>query len=421
MTPPKRSLRSASSLTLKSLRISTSSLTLGTGSLGQDGSVSFCPSPSPTKKAGVDSFFSSSIPSPGISPAALCFDELPPASTASTVSLAKSRIIRHCCSFLRVADLEMDDESIATMSITSDSSHDPQEYSVRPVVNPPPGIEIDPKERWVALTYDDNSNGVSNPESTSSEHTPVAPLAIGRLANFGLTTTLNEAMWQPDSKTEKIQRKASGGSEWTKCTFLKGLKEASTASESSTDVLVWVGSFKNGFYGSEVPAIRSCGIVNTSAKKLMELLVDSTRVKEYNKISLGRTDLVTFDGNFEEEGPFGKSITKVMRSETKPPMISPMSLTSIMHAKKLPDGSGYMIVSRAVHRPEEETSPVSSMKTEIVIGVNLIVDFDDCDGTKRCLMVNVNHMRSPMIPLYIGKKLAVSTAHKFINDIRALV
>jgi len=409
LTPPKRSRNS--------LRIQTGSLlsSLGTGELGKDGSVvSFMPSPSAKSRSSCGSFFSCSDSATSVSGTALFSDGI-----ASTMSSAKSRIIGKCCSFLRVSDLEMDDESIATMSVTSDMSN--EEHSLRPVVNPPPGIEIDPKERWVALSFDD-SGGTSNSASTSSEHTPIAPLAVGRLANFGLSTTLNDTMWQPDSKSEKLIRKASDDGGWMTNTFSEGLKEGFTASDSLKDVLIWSGSFKHGFYGSDVPALRSAGVMETSAKKLMELLVDSTRVKEYNKLSLGRTDLVTFDGTFEEDGPFGKTITKVMRSTSKPPMLSAMALTSILHAKKLSDGSGYLIVTRAVHRPEDEPSVASSAKTEIVMGVNLILDFDDnIDGSERCLMVNVSHMRSPMVPMYIAKKLAVTTAFKFINDIRALV
>jgi len=317
----------------------------------------------------------------------------------------------------------MDDDSVATMSVSSDSSMDPQEHSIRPVVNPPPGIEINPKERWVALctTYDNNGGGDSTRPSNGPEHTPIAPLAVGRLADFGLSTTLNEGMWQPDGKSEKLLKKASGDSEWMKHSFVEGMKEASTASNSSTDVLIWSGSFDHGLYGSDVPAIRSAAIMETSSKKLMDLLVDSTRVKEYNKMSLGRTDLVTFDGNLQQEGPFGKSITKVMRSESKPPMMSNLALTTILHAKQLSDGSGYLIVTRGVHRPGEDSTAGDGTKTEVVMGVNLFVDFDTDDGTERCLMVNVNHMRSPMVPMYIARKVAVTSAHKFVNDIRALV
>ena len=415
-TTPRRSPRS-------SLNVQRNSLSsLGTGALGKDGSVSFIPSPTARSKSYCRNLFSDSSAADGISDPADCYNGIAPTSTTSTMS-SKSHIIGSVCSYLRVSDLEMDNESIATMSVSSDSSMEQQEHSIRPVVNPPPGIEIDPKERWVALckTFDDSGSGDATRSSAASEHTPIAPVAVGRLAHFGLSTTLNEAMWQPDSKSEKLLKKASGDSEWMKESFSEGLKSASTGSNSSTDILVWSGSFKHGLYGSEVPAIRSSGIVKTSSKKLMELLVDSTRVKEYNKMSLGRTDLVTFDGNLEEEGPFGKSITKVMRSESKPPMLSNLALTSILHARELSDKSGYLIVSRAVHRPEEESSTSDSMKTEIVMGVNLIVDFDSDDGTDQCLMVNVHHMRSPMVPMYIAKKIAVTSAHKFINDVRALV
>lgn len=416
---PKRP-SSRSSFSPSTLRIQTSSLmsSLGTGMLGRDGSVSFVPSPTARSKSGF-SFFSSPIPGSD--------KDGPLASTAEIVSTAKSRIIGRCCSFLRVSDLAMDDESLATMSVTSDSSlNDPQEHSIRPVVDPPPGIESDPNERWVALctTFDDESNGASNTgAATVSEHTPIAPLAIQRLANFGLTTTVDETMWQPDSKSEKLIKKASGGNQWMKETFSMGLRGTAAASASSKDVLVWSGSFKHGLYASEIPAFRSAGVMDVSSKKLMELLVDSTRVKEYNKISLGRTDVVTFDGSLDKEGPFGKSITKVMRAESKPPMMSNVALTTLLHAKQLPDASGYLIVTRAVHRPGEESSVATSMKPEIVIGVNLIMDFDDNidGGKKRCLMINVNHMYSPMVPMYIAKRLAVTSAHKFVNDIRELV
>lgn len=433
-TSKRRSSSRSASSGASSLRIRTSSLmsSLGTGSLGRDGKVvSFVPSPKARSAYGFSSFFPSSAPTRDaeISGTRLDFDQAQPVSTTSMAPSTKSRIIGRCCSFLRVSDLAMDDESVAATSVASEISYinEMQEHTHRPVVNPPPGIEIDPKERWIALctTAGETANDVSN-NGSNSEHTPIAPKAVESLANYGMTTALDESMWVPDSKTDKLIKKASGGSEWMKHTFHEGLVKASSFSDiSAKDVLVWQGSYKHGLFGSEIPAIRSAGIVNSSAKKMVELLVDSSRVKEYNKISLGRTDIITFDGNFDEEGPFGKSITKVMKSESKPPMMSPLSLTSVLHAKKIPNGSGYLIVNRSVHRPEDETV-ASSMKTEIVMGVNLFVDFDDnaheskSGGIERCLMINVNHMRSPMVPMYIAKKVAVTSAHKFMNDIRAL-
>jgi hypothetical protein len=201
-------------------------------------------------------------------------------------------------------------------------------------------------------------------------------------------------------------------------TFKPGCVNPPDSLAFESDVLVWSGSFRHGFYGSDLPAIRSAGIVNMSAKALMELLVDSDRVTEYNKLSLGRTDLLVFQDDISVEGPFGKSVTKLMRSESKPPMVrKTLVFVSILHAKELIDGSGFLIVSRAVHHPEMQSAP-TSIHSEILIGVNLIRRIQGTEN--QCLMVNVNHIRSPMVPMMVAKRIGVSAAIGFINDIRAV-
>jgi hypothetical protein len=375
----------------------------------QDGRVSFLPSPESKKKQ---------RQSPGKSK--------PSPSTSSTPTAAEAvqKILRISCSFLRVADLGMDEHEASCTHIltsfvansTSDGSPTSSLQYGEPnihhaAVDPPPGMTLDPKERWIALTTD-----------TDGSHAPIAPIAMDRLANFGFTTSLNESMWIADTKTDRILKK-TGTSEWMKSTFRPGkihMDEAQSSLPEVDEVLVWSGSFKHGLYGSDLPAIRAAGIVNMSAKALMELLVDSARVKEYNKFSLGREDLVTFDGNLDTPGPFGTSITKVMKSETKAPMIrSHLVFVSILHAKELVDGSGYLIVTRAVHRPEEEKSMANSIQSEILMGVNLIRKVEGAEDSK-CLMINVNHIRSPLVPMMVAKRIGVSSAVGFVNDVRAL-
>jgi hypothetical protein len=302
---------------------------------------------------------------------------------------------------LRVADLGIEAHTSIT---TQDSNEEPHPNYHHPASDPPPGVEHDPNEQWIALNDSDGS------------HAPIAPLAIERLADFGLITCMNDSMWCPDSKTDRSLREKCPS--WMNETFKPGKVDLADAKGSENDVLVWSGCFKHGLYGADLPAIRAAGVVAMSAKALLDLLVDSSRVTEYNKMSLGRTDLQVFQDDMLSEGPFGKSITKIMRSETKPPMVrKSLVFVSLLHAKELIDGSGYLIVTRAVHHPNEQGAG-NSIQNEILIGVNLIRRIQGSEN--RCLMINVNHIRSPMVPMMIAKRIGVSAAVGFINDIRSL-
>ena len=359
---------------------------LGVGSLSPDGSVTFSPSPKQDMKPNLKKSLS----------APPAFDEEP--STGSGKLLSDPVFLRSQSSFLRVADLEMDE---TVHSNSTDEESFPNIH--RAAADPPPGIALDPKERWIVLNDGDGT------------HAPIAPLAVKRLAHFGLTTSLDQRMWTPDAKTDRILKRAQG---LTQSFQPSGCVQIQSGPEEN-EVLIWSGSFHHGFYGSELPAIRACGIVNMSARELMELLVDSSRVKEYNKISLGRQDLVCFQDSLEREGPFGRCIAKVMRSESKPPLLRrTLVFVSLLHAQELEDGSGYLIVTRAVHYPGEDEKSGNILKSEILMGVNLIRKVEGAEDSK-CLMINVNHIRSPMVPIAVAKRIGVSAAIGFINDIRA--
>ena len=368
---------------------------LGVGSMSSDGSVLFCASPKKANRR--DSKQSMSCPPVMVSRSRLDTDAAEAAIKLFTTPVFK----RHLSSFIRVADLDMDETH---HSVSSEDSY-PNFH--RAASDPPPGVDHDPKELWIALNNGDET------------HAPIAPVAVERLSDFGWRTSLDKTMWTPDSKTDKALKKAHTP-DWVKDTFAnKGkirLNASTTADEQN--VFIWMGNFKHGLYGSELPAIRACGIVNMSAKALMELMIDSSRVKEYNKLSLGRDDLVTFEGSIDRPGPFGNSVTKVMRSESKPPMIRKILVfVSLLHAKELEDGSGYLIVTRAVHTPEAK-GPANALQSEILMGVNLIRKIEGAEDS-RCLMTNVNHLRSPMVPMMIAKRIGLSAAVSFVQDIRA--
>lgn len=352
---------------------------LGTGVMSPAGAITFVPSPTKFSTFKME------------------FDAPP-------VKIRTNRKIfsRSDSSFIRVSDLDMDSEHT---SCSTDQSEDAHPNYHHPAIDPPPGIETDEREKWIALNDGDGA------------WSPIAPLAVSRLAALGHTTSVDDGMWNPDRNTERLLRKVDS-SEWIHNTFKPGQVVINDPCHDK-EVLVWTGTFSHSFYGSDLPAIRVAGVVDISPKSLVDLLVDSDRVKEYNKLSLGREDLVVFQENMHENGPFGCSVTKVMKSVSKPPMIKKhMVFVSVLHAKELEDGSGYLIVTRAVHHPDNENGGSANViKSEILMGVNLIRKIDGEDD--QCLMINVNHIRSPMVPMMVARRLGVSAAIGFVNDIRA--
>ncbi|KAL7580176.1 hypothetical protein ACA910_012927 [Epithemia clementina (nom. ined.)] len=304
-------------------------------------------------------------------------------------------------SFLRVADLAMD-ETLSLRSSSEDSDESfPNFHHI--AVDPPPGVETDPKERWVVL---DDGDG---------KHAPIAPLAVLALARSGLLSSFDQSMWTPDAKTLKILKQTPA---WTGVVWKQQgavvLPAGGLLNES--DIFLWTGTFKHGHYGSELPAVRSCGIIDKNPQELMALLVDSDRVKEYNKYCVGRTDLLVLQDNMDKSGAFGGT-TKVMKTESKPPLVRKMlRFTSLLHARELEDGSGYKVVTRAVTLPEQKEDLANALKSEILLGATIIKRIEGNDS--RSLFVSVNHLRSPMVPMMIAKRLGLQAAVGFIHDLR---
>jgi hypothetical protein len=305
-----------------------------------------------------------------------------------------------------VADLEMNEttHSVATSEHEEELVPNFHHASERP----PPGVEHDPNEMWVAIDTGDGS------------HAPIAPFAIEALAKFGTRSAMDKSMWTPDKNTEK-RIKAGNYDGWHSCVWNKdgALVVPPRGFSEENEVMVWMGEFKTGKYGSDLPAVRAAGLLNKSAKSLTELLLDSSRVKEYNPMSLGRTDIMVMPGDLDNAGPFGKSVTKVLKSESRPPLIrKTLQFVSIMHAKELDDGSGYFIVTRAVTQADHGVLDPSILRSEIITSVNVIKKIEGDEN--RCLMINVNHIRSPMVPMMIAKRIGLSAAANFFHDLRAI-
>lgn len=314
----------------------------------------------------------------------------------SPASLGSSQI------FIRTADLHVEPASI------SDLADDKLvEYAHTPSPNPPlPSINFDPNERWVAL---DDGNG---------NKAPLTNETIAVLLKTALEASLTKNMWTPNGGTIKLL-KSNLWEETIYRPYTDGVPAPhARGSKRESDVLVWSGEWDHVHRGHDLPAIRCEAMINMSPKSLADLLMDSTRIKEYNKMSLGREDILVLSNS-------ETCITKIVRAKARPPMLGKtMVLTNLLHMQELPGGgkrAGYAIVSRAiVHADDAEVmGDPKVVQSEMLMGLNVLRVVDG--EPDRCVMINLNHLMSPMIPAMLSKRLGLTAAVNFINDIRSLV
>eukprot|EP00581_Thalassiosira_minuscula_P015832 CAMPEP_0183715206 /NCGR_PEP_ID=MMETSP0737-20130205/9537_1 /TAXON_ID=385413 /ORGANISM="Thalassiosira miniscula, Strain CCMP1093" /LENGTH=439 /DNA_ID=CAMNT_0025944295 /DNA_START=164 /DNA_END=1483 /DNA_ORIENTATION=+ len=396
-------------------RFSCTSISLGTGSFSLSGVISLTssgdyrsPSPHSNSTESIGSFSDGEDDS---------FDEGKPGlrdAAAARLSPIKEVLVSHMPSrvFIRTADLpHMEKAALESRhsSFSNIAEDDLVDHIHRPSSNPPlPSMEHDPNESWVAL---DDGNG---------NKAPLAEAAMAALVKTALDASMDKGMWTANGGTNKLLKSGK----WDETIFMPCKSEGGPVKvphargvKGEDDVLVWSGTWSHKYYGHDLPAIRCEAIINMSAKSLAMLLMDSNRVKEYNKMSIGREDIMVFN---DDE----KVVTKISVGRSKPPMLGKtLVLSNLLHMEELPGGgeqAGYVIVSRAVAHADdaEAAEDPKVIHSEMLMGLNVIRVVEG--EPDRCVLINLNHLRSPMIPMMLAKRLGLSAAVNFINDIRAL-
>ncbi|KAL3812204.1 hypothetical protein ACHAXA_009678 [Cyclostephanos tholiformis] len=215
---------------------------------------------------------------------------------------------------------------------------------------------------------------------------------------------------------------------------------------SMGDVLVWSSRCTRKGHGSEYPVVKSRGLIPASARDVVDLVRDSRRVKEYNKMSIGREDelfLTTItDGSSSVHaleitcprlGITGQA--KVMSSRSQPPLtLKPLEFKTLIYARRLDSGcdgveldgdaAAYVTVGRSTWETPDGTadgSDDSTKRCEILLSVNLVRDISSThDGKEWCELTLITHAVSPGIPIFMGKQMGLVAAENYIKDIRAL-
>lgn len=202
------------------------------------------------------------------------------------------------------------------------------------------------------------------------------------------------------------------------------------------EVFVWSSKCNRPGYGSDYPVVRSRGLIPASAHDVVELIIDSDRVMDYNKYSLGRKDLVVLTHNtdvhsLEKKCPrLGVSgEAKIFVSKNQPPLVRwPLEVKQLFYARRLNsddgvevDGVAYVAFGRSVWESPDGTTHAdnSATRCEVMLTVSLIREVTTENGEVWCELTSITHGISPGVPIFIGKKLGLMAAEEYVKTIRA--
>ncbi len=259
------------------------------------------------------------------------------------------------------------------------------------------------------------------------------PSTLAALIKSGIRTALpqSEAFidWKPaDSKTKKLLEMND--------------QDALRKALEDDDVLVWIGKFKEEGHGSHLPLIKTTSILPLSPKGMAELLMDSSKVPLYNKMSRGRSDEVVFQEGVDTVTDSGNFIldgcAKIVRNVSKPPLSKKlMDFVTVMYARRIhaednigtgimgASNDGYAVISRAVNGGKwgpktggDSSGDEEIIRSEILMGMNLIRSIPGCPD--KAEVTAVTHCNSPSVPTMLAGSVGVKGAIDFVKDIRAL-
>lgn len=253
----------------------------------------------------------------------------------------------------------------------------------------------------------------------------VAPI-LHKLCKLGYRIAVDESSrFNPTKDTERVLAKYKTN------TFVDNVVDEwpipSWKAVHGTDILVWTGDIGHKGFGCDWPVVKARCLVETSPRSLIEFMMDSSRIKEYNKMSLGREDIVKIQEGLdtsEEESHFGfAGDCKIVRALNKPRMIpKTIETLSLTYSKPLTTSPGsYMTVSRSIFEDDsgEHKSPsANTIRSEMLLGVTIYRPANADHSVTE--ITNVTHVFSPGVPEMLARRVAPSSAYNMMKDIQTL-
>jgi len=288
------------------------------------------------------------------------------------------------------------------------------------------------------LVLDGGRDCRSNKQLTPLEEGHETGKVIGALVAISVEEASDESdRWIAVSSTDRILKNRAKQAKKGTLEKEGNIMGPWTNATSGDEVFVWSSKCNRPGYGSEYPVVRSRGLIPASAREVVELIIDSNRVMDYNKYSIGRKDLVVLTHTTSVHSAEKKcprlgvpGEAKIFVSESQPPLMRyPLEFKQLFYAQRLYsddgvelDGVAYIAFGRSVWESPDGTtdgSDKSTTRCEVMLTVSLIREVTTTeDGPKVCELTTVTHAINPGVPMFIGKKLGLVAAEEYIKNIR---
>lgn len=166
-------------------------------------------------------------------------------------------------------------------------------------------------------------------------------------------------------------------------------------------IRVWKHWLPKSAHGSESSLVKTTGVVRATPRELFDLLFDSSRVHEYNKFSIGRSDIAVLDKR-----------TKVVWNRTNPPGGKrPHDFVTIMHGNEFKNGTIVLVSTATEHSLVEPSENFT--RSEIIFSVNYMRPL----GPRLTELTTVMHVRTRGVPTFLVEAVKVSRSADFIQTV----
>eukprot|EP01041_Mallomonas_annulata_P013275 gene13275-28107_t len=155
------------------------------------------------------------------------------------------------------------------------------------------------------------------------------------------------------------------------------------------------------------PCTKACTLIDAPARTLENILLDSSRIRELNRYSAGREDVITL-------GP----CTKIVWNRVKAPIsYKPHDFCSVMHVHRSSDGT-VMVITKGVEHPLVPRNR-EHVRSEIIFGLNVLRPvLNDPSKTE---FTAISHVKYSSLHPYIVSKGALQGTVNFIRSLKSAV